>query len=52
MKNSTCKKSEASLFILGAKNYYGMVANMKVNDFDPANQFVKREYRGSYKLDI
>jgi predicted dehydrogenase len=25
---------------------------MKVSNFDPANQFVKREYRGSYRLDV
>ncbi|HYE55263.1 MAG TPA: gfo/Idh/MocA family oxidoreductase, partial [Chitinophagaceae bacterium] len=26
--------------------------NMKITNFEPANQFVKREYRGNYKLSI
>ena len=27
-------------------------ANMKITNFEPANQFVKRNYRGSYKLEL
>jgi hypothetical protein len=26
--------------------------NMKITNFDPANQFVKREYRGEWKLEV
>ncbi|MEJ7682463.1 MAG: hypothetical protein WKG06_32345 [Segetibacter sp.] len=26
--------------------------NMKITNFDPANQFVKREYKGDYKLNL
>ena len=27
-------------------------ANMKITNFDPANQFVKRDYRGGSKLEV
>jgi predicted dehydrogenase len=27
-------------------------ANMKITNFEPANQFVKRQYRGEWKLDL
>jgi hypothetical protein len=26
--------------------------NMKITNFEPANQFVKREYRSGYKLEV
>ena len=42
----------------GEKNYPGRKKllwdgeNMKITNFEPANQFVRRNYRGSYKLEL
>ena len=33
------------------KNYCGM-GNMKITNFEPANQFVKRNYAGNWKLEL
>jgi hypothetical protein len=27
-------------------------ANMRITNFEPANQFVKRQYRGDWKLEL
>lgn len=50
--NYSEKNAKGQLVYPGRKKLLWDGANMKVSNFEPANQFVKREYRGSYKLDI
>src|SRR4030095_5738470 len=44
------KNSKGEITYPGRKQLLWDGENMKITNFEPANQFVKREYRGSYKL--
>lgn len=46
------KNSKGQPVYPGRKTLLWDGVGMKVSNFDPANQFVKRQYRGNYKLDI
>lgn len=50
--NYSEKNNKGQLVYPGRKKLLWDGVNMKISNFEPANQFVKREYRGSYKLDI
>lgn len=50
--NYSEKNTKGNLIYPGRKKLLWNGDDMKITNFDPANQFVKREYRGSYKLDI
>jgi hypothetical protein len=50
--NYSEKDSKGKVIYPGRKKLLWDGGAMKVSNFEPANQFVKREYRGSYRLDV
>lgn len=46
------KDSKGNAIFNGRKQLLWDGENMKITNFDPANQYVKREYRGNWKLEI
>jgi hypothetical protein len=48
MKNPAAKGWEDKY--LGRKKLLWDAANMRITNFEPANQFVKREYRAGWSL--
>lgn len=50
--NYSEKNAKGNLIYPGRKKLLWNGADMKITNFEPANQFVKREYRGTYKLNI
>jgi predicted dehydrogenase len=46
------KNSKGNKVYPGRKKLLWDGANMKITNFEPANQFVKRNYRGNWKLEI
>ncbi len=50
--NYSEKNAKGDTIYPGRKKLLWDGANMKITNFDPANQFVKRSYRGNWKLDL
>ncbi|MEJ7737644.1 MAG: Gfo/Idh/MocA family oxidoreductase [Chitinophagaceae bacterium] len=50
--NYSEKNAKGNLVYPGRKKLLWDGDKMKITNFDPANQFVKREYRGSYRMDV
>jgi len=48
--NQIVKDAKGNNQFPGRKQLLWDGANMKITNFDPANQFVKRNYRGNWKL--
>lgn len=46
------KNSKGEITYPGRKQLLWDGENQRITNFEPANQFVKRNYRGSYKLDL
>jgi predicted dehydrogenase len=50
--NYSEKDAKGKTIYPGRKKLLWDGAAMKISNFEPANQFVKREYRGNYRLDV
>ena len=50
--NYSEKNDKGNAVYPGRKKLLWDGENMKVTNFEPANQFVKRQYRGSYSLNL
>ena len=50
--NHAQKDSKGNASYPGRKKLLWDGENMKITNFEPANRFVKREYRGNYQLKL